>query len=208
MKLSLSLLLPGKRNLSKQKFSSTHARASNNEKEVTDSSYSYITCGICFDLKTDSDMFKTRNSNSLVFKRSSNCCNYLFCLDCICKYVTFQVNNNLVNYVTCPSPNCFVELKQKHLQHILPKQVIVQWESLICESSRSILFKLKTYCWKLYQDFKLDKQFLKLAKREKWQRCPQCYFYVTKSDGCNYIRCRCGCDICYIKCKRNYFLFH
>ncbi|KAM0843548.1 hypothetical protein ACQ4PT_057632 [Festuca glaucescens] len=36
-----------------------------------------------------------------------------------------------------------------------------------------------------------------LAGRQRWQRCPKCQMYVEKSEGCNYIKCRCGYSFCY-----------
>ncbi|XP_037489852.1 uncharacterized protein LOC119368802 isoform X1 [Triticum dicoccoides] len=36
-----------------------------------------------------------------------------------------------------------------------------------------------------------------LVGREGWQRCPKCQMYVEKSEGCNYIKCRCGYSFCY-----------
>nr|AFK40132.1 unknown [Lotus japonicus] len=43
----------------------------------------------------------------------------------------------------------------------------------------------------------LEKKFLKLAKRKKWQRCPKCSFYVQRRSGCEHMKCRCGCNFCY-----------
>ncbi|XP_048554463.1 E3 ubiquitin-protein ligase RNF144A-like [Triticum urartu] len=37
----------------------------------------------------------------------------------------------------------------------------------------------------------------RLAGRQRWQRCPKCRMYVEKSEGCNYIKCRCGSSFCY-----------
>uniref|UniRef100_A0ACD5VJA1 Uncharacterized protein n=1 Tax=Avena sativa TaxID=4498 RepID=A0ACD5VJA1_AVESA len=37
----------------------------------------------------------------------------------------------------------------------------------------------------------------RLAGRQSWQRCPKCRMYVEKSEGCNYIKCRCGHSFCY-----------
>lgn len=147
------------------------------------------TCGICFDLKTDSDMFQTTK------------CNHFYCLDCIHKYVTIQISNYLVKVITCPSPNCFVELKPKQLQHILPKQVTFRWRSLICESSISL--KFMSYARKLFQNFKLDKSLVELAKKERWRRCPKCSFYIERSEGCDNMLCRCGCRFCY-NCGRRH----
>ncbi|KAH6823088.1 hypothetical protein C2S53_002082 [Perilla frutescens var. hirtella] len=42
-----------------------------------------------------------------------------------------------------------------------------------------------------------DIMLVKLAKSEKWMRCPKCRFYVSKSEGCLYMRCRCRYTFCY-----------
>ncbi|XP_061361287.1 E3 ubiquitin-protein ligase RSL1-like isoform X2 [Gastrolobium bilobum] len=44
---------------------------------------------------------------------------------------------------------------------------------------------------------KEDIMLLQLAKEMKWRRCPICRFYVAKSDGCMYMKCRCGNAFCY-----------
>ncbi|KEH34166.1 IBR domain protein [Medicago truncatula] len=46
--------------------------------------------------------------------------------------------------IKCPDPECSVELKPEHLQCILPKKIIVDWESANCEAS--IALKEKFYC--------------------------------------------------------------
>jgi len=35
-----------------------------------------------------------------------------------------------------------------------------------------------------------DVMLMKLAKDQKWRRCPNCRFYVSKSEGCLYMKCR------------------
>ncbi|XP_065850704.1 E3 ubiquitin-protein ligase RSL1-like [Euphorbia lathyris] len=42
-----------------------------------------------------------------------------------------------------------------------------------------------------------DVMMIDLAKRKNWRRCPKCNFYVEKSTGCFYIKCRCGYAFCY-----------
>ncbi|KAL8093819.1 E3 ubiquitin-protein ligase RSL1-like [Apium graveolens] len=42
-----------------------------------------------------------------------------------------------------------------------------------------------------------DVMLMQLAKNNKWIRCPRCRFYVEKSSGCLFIRCRCGFSFCY-----------
>jgi len=215
MKLSLF----GKKDSSKQVTSHTHEAK--------------ITCGICFDTKTDSDIFNIRTP---IFKRKL--CKHLFCVDCICKYVEVQINDNAYK-VLCPSPNCFVKYKPKHLKHILPNQLIVKWKFLASELSKPS--EPKTYCpyancsvllgkendigrefnsssrctschrqfcakckvqWhagmncKTFQQLKrndkndLDNKFLALARKQQWQRCPNCFMYVKKSAGCSLMKCR------------------
>ncbi|XP_057433529.1 E3 ubiquitin-protein ligase RSL1-like [Lotus japonicus] len=44
---------------------------------------------------------------------------------------------------------------------------------------------------------KEDMMLMKLAKDQKWKRCPHCKFYVAKSEGCMYMKCRCGHAFCY-----------
>ncbi|KAI3996446.1 hypothetical protein MKX01_013231 [Papaver californicum] len=42
-----------------------------------------------------------------------------------------------------------------------------------------------------------DIMLIEAAKKNKWQRCPKCKFYVERSSGCLYIKCRCGHAFCY-----------
>lgn len=42
-----------------------------------------------------------------------------------------------------------------------------------------------------------DIMLMQLAKFNKWMRCPKCRFYVEKSQGCMFMRCRCGYNFCY-----------
>lgn len=44
-----------------------------------------------------------------------------------------------------------------------------------------------------YQSLVVDKNgrsLVMLAKANKWQRCPHCGFFIQRSEGCNYIKCR------------------
>ncbi|KAK7411810.1 hypothetical protein VNO78_03251 [Psophocarpus tetragonolobus] len=42
-----------------------------------------------------------------------------------------------------------------------------------------------------------DIMLMNLANQMMWKRCPTCMFYVAKSHGCMYIKCRCGTAFCY-----------
>ncbi|XP_027337726.1 probable E3 ubiquitin-protein ligase RNF217 [Abrus precatorius] len=92
---------------------------------------SQFLCGICFDHKPVSDMFKQGK------------CNHPFCTICISKHVATQIHQNILK-VNCPNPNCSMELKPEFLHTILPKEVIVRWETARCEAL--IVGSEKTYC--------------------------------------------------------------
>lgn len=42
-----------------------------------------------------------------------------------------------------------------------------------------------------------DIMFKSLAKNKNWQRCPKCKVYVERTEGCLYMKCRCGTAFCY-----------
>ncbi|KAI3852328.1 hypothetical protein MKW92_007511 [Papaver armeniacum] len=42
-----------------------------------------------------------------------------------------------------------------------------------------------------------DIMLMKTAKKNQWQRCPKCKFYVERTSGCLFIKCRCGHAFCY-----------
>ncbi|XP_058783903.1 uncharacterized protein LOC131658650 [Vicia villosa] len=71
-------------------------------------------CGICFNSKSDPDMFKI------------NTCNHSFCVDCISKYMDSQITNKVVK-VTCPNPNCYTKLKPEHLKTYCPFEDCSIW---------------------------------------------------------------------------------
>ncbi|KAJ0537979.1 putative transcription factor C2H2 family [Helianthus annuus] len=42
-----------------------------------------------------------------------------------------------------------------------------------------------------------DEMAVALAKMKKWKKCPNCYFFVEKAEGCVHITCRCKFEFCY-----------
>ncbi|XP_065868882.1 E3 ubiquitin-protein ligase RSL1-like [Euphorbia lathyris] len=44
---------------------------------------------------------------------------------------------------------------------------------------------------------KEDLMVMQLANAHKWSRCPQCKFYVERTEGCPHITCRCKFQFCY-----------
>ncbi|KAK1355002.1 hypothetical protein POM88_048258 [Heracleum sosnowskyi] len=42
-----------------------------------------------------------------------------------------------------------------------------------------------------------DLMLMQLAKKNRWTRCPECKFYVERTEGCLFMKCRCGHTFCY-----------
>ncbi|KAJ4837572.1 hypothetical protein Tsubulata_014328 [Turnera subulata] len=42
-----------------------------------------------------------------------------------------------------------------------------------------------------------DLMVRELAKDKKWSRCPQCKFFVERTEGCPHMTCRCSFQFCY-----------
>ncbi|XP_024028873.1 probable E3 ubiquitin-protein ligase RNF217 [Morus notabilis] len=42
-----------------------------------------------------------------------------------------------------------------------------------------------------------DLMLREIAKEKKWKRCPECMFYVERTEGCLHITCRCSFQFCY-----------
>lgn len=47
------------------------------------------------------------------------------------------------------------------------------------------------------QRTKDDAALFHLSNKNKWRQCPSCKNMVERSDGCNYIKCRCGKGFCF-----------
>jgi hypothetical protein len=61
---------------------------------------------------------------------------------------------------------------------------------------------IKFNAWKAEND-KAEDKFNMLAQQEKLRNCPNCKAWVQKTEGCNYILCRCKYEFCYI-CGAHY----
>ncbi|KAK3335629.1 hypothetical protein B0T19DRAFT_13985 [Cercophora scortea] len=52
-----------------------------------------------------------------------------------------------------------------------------------------------------------EEKFKEYSKARGWKECPQCRRMVEKTEGCNHIRCHCGCHFCY-RCGREPYDTH
>ena len=98
-------------------------------KEIGESSQVY--CGICMDAKSGEEIFRNRN------------CSHSFCSDCIGKYVTAKIQEN-ISTVKCPDTKCKEVVEPQYCRSIIPKEVFDRWENAIFENS--VLRSQKFYC--------------------------------------------------------------
>ncbi|EXB38263.1 Uncharacterized RING finger protein [Morus notabilis] len=180
-------------------------------------------CGICMDKKTKAEMFKIKNcshsyclvcigkhvgskisENVIKVKCPDLACNGLLepqdCRSAVPQKVLDRWEAALCESVLgskkiyCPFKDCSAPLAADghltvtsaecpHCHRLFCAQCKVPWHAGSgCKS----------------QVEKMEKKFIDLAKAEKWQKCPNCTFYVQRTHGCESITCRCGYKFCYI----------
>lgn len=78
----------------------------------------------------------------------------------------------------------------------------------ICEEHTCVDCKSQWHAGMSCEQYKMrkrsregDSELQRLAKRRKWKPCPTCGQMIGRSEGCDHMRCRCGCDFCY-KCGK------
>ncbi|EYU24573.1 hypothetical protein ABFS82_04G112800 [Erythranthe guttata] len=65
----------------------------------------------------------------------------------------------------------------------------VQWhEGFLCEEFQKL---------RVDERSNEDLMLMNLAKENKWKRCPLCQIFVDRSEGCLFMKCRCGYTFCY-----------
>ncbi|PIA50519.1 hypothetical protein AQUCO_01300927v1 [Aquilegia coerulea] len=96
-----------------------------------ESSNSKFFCEICMEGKEKEDMFE-----------KNECC-HSFCSDCIGKYISAKIQEN-ISSVTCPDVNCKRVLEPEVCRSFVPEKVYDRWMNALCESY--ILGSQKFYC--------------------------------------------------------------
>nr|XP_009786782.1 PREDICTED: probable E3 ubiquitin-protein ligase RNF217 [Nicotiana sylvestris] len=92
-----------------------------------------LTCEICIEPM----LLPNRN-----FK-NQNLCVHPFCTDCIIKYITIKLEDNIGN-IPCPSLNCNQLLDPISCRNLVDPQLFVKWCDVLCESA--ILGLARCYC--------------------------------------------------------------
>ncbi|KAK1550174.1 hypothetical protein Q3G72_014857 [Acer saccharum] len=194
----------------------------------------YFVCELCVERRASNKSFSVKG------------CFHAYCADCMTKYVTSKVEQNITS-ISCPVSNCRGNLDLHYCRKILPENVFDRWGMALCETvivgaqkfycpfkdcsallindveeeeEEAIRESECPYCHRLFcaqcsvpwhseidcAEFqKLNKNerepedimLMKLAQNEKWQRCPNCRYYVEKKEGCMFMNCRCRTAFCY-----------
>ncbi|CAN4107493.1 unnamed protein product [Withania somnifera] len=112
--------------------------AQNQERElplpfpVTEESQTF-TCEICIEpMLLPNKNFKNQNR-----------CVHPFCIDCIVKYITVKLEDNIGN-IPCPSLNCEQFLDPTSCRNLVGPQLFVKWSDVLCESC--VLGVAHCYC--------------------------------------------------------------
>ncbi|PHT93501.1 hypothetical protein T459_01383, partial [Capsicum annuum] len=65
--------------------------------------------------------------------KNQNRCIHPFCIDCIVKYISFKVEDNVVE-IRCPSLNCNNFLDPIFCRNLVGPELFVKWSDKLCES--------------------------------------------------------------------------
>ncbi|KAL8502155.1 hypothetical protein ACS0TY_021315 [Phlomoides rotata] len=136
-------------------------------------------CEICADIKDDDEMFPLEQ------------CIHNYCKECISKHVSIQLEKRRT-VITCPGVDCRSVLEIGTCGEIVRADVRRTWDEVLSNKD-----KLMRERGEGDERERGDLMLHDLAKEKKWQRCPNCKFYVDKMEGCLHMTCRCQFQFCY-----------
>ncbi|KAH7574506.1 hypothetical protein JRO89_XS03G0304400 [Xanthoceras sorbifolium] len=120
------------------------------------SSSSFV-CELCVERKTLNELFSIKG------------CSHAYCADCMAKYLTLKVQDNITS-IRCPVSNCRGSLDPEYCRKILPQHVLDRWGKALCESL--IVGPQKFYCpFKDCSALLIDDGEEAITKSE----CPHCH---------------------------------
>jgi len=110
----------------------------------------------------------------------------------------FLVERNSEEYSCCPTPDCsyvFVWVaKEDSNDFTCPK----------CKKRYCLNCRVAYHTGMTCKEYEInnkhtsdDDKFLKFVKGKKYKQCPKCKFWVSKTQGCNHMTCRCKFQFCY-----------
>jgi len=113
------------------------------------------------------------------------------------KYV---VEKNPENFMCCPTPDC------DYVFFFDPTDS-TDFRCPTCKKRYCFRCKVEYHVGSTceqYQKWSVDNGlandlFGELVKGGGWKQCRKCKAWISKTEGCNHMTCRCGCEFCY-KC--------
>ncbi|KAI7735472.1 hypothetical protein M8C21_017830 [Ambrosia artemisiifolia] len=97
----------------------------------------------------------------------------------------------------CPFTDCSVLLINDGTNNSVTKIKCPVCRQSFCKACR-VPWHSKLSCKKFGKlKVKDDEMAVALAKKKNWKRCPNCSFFVEKTEGCVHITCRCKYEFCY-----------
>ena len=105
------------------------------------------------------------------------------------------VGLNKSSLFSCPTPDCkyvFQFACEEEFtcpvcsKHFCLKCQVEFHDGMTCEQYR-----------KVNQHSEADDQFLLMVQGARFKQCPNCKFWVEKTEGCDHMRCRCQYEFCY-----------
>lgn len=123
------------------------------------------------------------------------------------KFVAFNFKDYIEKdgeLIQCPTADC---------EYVFSWEAARENQRFMCQSCQ------KVYCMSCKVDWhedetceefqknrkmpREDRLFLKHVQGSNYKQCAKCKFYVSKTDGCDHMTCRCGYEFCYI-CGEKY----
>merc|ERR1712188_287762 len=116
---------------------------------------------------------------------------HFFCRECVGHWCQTRINE-MQHHIRCPAEGCTFHLWKDDIKSLVPAETFKFFQKM---RNADHMGHLKA-C--LTDSGGAD---LKKWLRKHARPCPNCHVIVSRSDGCDDMRCTCGCSFCY-KCGR------
>jgi len=162
-------------------------------KELVEQGCKEFSCPICFDsinpFTPGNMMWRARaKSNENWAKRP---CEHWFCCDCVKSWCESGIES-MQHHIRCPAEGCSYTLWKDDIRGLVSPATFKAFEK-----NRNANYKEHLNMTLTEDDGGEFKKWLRKHARP----CPSCHVIVSRSDGCDDMRCVCGCTFCY-QCGR------
>jgi len=108
----------------------------------------------------------------------------------------FCLESNPEEFLNCPTPDCDYAFL---FDPAGPRFDCPKCKKSYCVPCKTNWhFKQRCEEYKAKKEAQSDEVFFKFANQKNFKKCPQCHFWIEKSEGCNHMKCsRCQTPFCY-----------